>query len=159
MQKLRKIVVSGRALAALVLGISLVKVLLKRAFGAVTGLTLFRENYGPDRLPPVAPADREAMPAFSRCIACGLCDAGEGERMRASRGAYPGVMAFVLASSRSMPDFDAASRALAWVDDDVLREKERVCPTGVPFTALARFVRASAAASQRDAIASAEPGA
>jgi hypothetical protein len=145
MQKLRKIVVSGRALAALVLGVSLVKVLLKRAFGAVTGLKLFHQNYGPDRLPAVAAAERLEMPRFSGCFACGRCDFGEGERMRASRGAYPGMMAFVLASSRSMPDFDAAERALGHVDDDILREKEDVCPVDVPFRALARFVRAKAA--------------
>jgi hypothetical protein len=150
MQKLRKIVVSGRALAALVLGVSLIKVLLKRAFGAVTGLRLFKENYGPDRLPAVAPSEREAMTKFSGCIACGRCDLGEGERMRASRGAYPGMMAFVLASSRSMPDFDAAERALGFVDDDVLAEKEGICPADVPFRALARFVRAKAAEVKAD---------
>ncbi|NUO51952.1 MAG: hypothetical protein HOV80_24140 [Polyangiaceae bacterium] len=142
--------VSGRALAALVLGVSLVKVLIKRAFGAVTGLRLFKENYGPDRLPAVAPGEREAMMKFSGCIACGRCDLGEGERMRASRGAYPGMMAFVLASSRSMPDFDAAERALGFVDDDVLAQKEAICPADVPFRALARFVRAKAAEVKAD---------
>lgn len=137
--------VSGRALAALVLGWSLVKVLIKRAFGAVTGLQLFRENYGPDRLPAVGVDERLVMPSFSGCMACGRCDLGEGERMRRSRGAYPGMMAFVLASSRSMPDFDAAERALGFVDDDVLAGKEAICPADVPFRALARFVRAKAA--------------
>lgn len=144
MQKIRKIVASGRALAAIVLATSLIKVLLKRAFGAVTGLRLFHANYGPDRLPAVAPAEREVMPRFSGCFACGRCDVGEAERMRASRGAYPGMMAFVLASSRSMPDYDAAERALAFVDEGVLAEKEQACPAHVPFRALARFVRAKA---------------
>ena len=144
MSKIKKIVASGRALAAIVLGISLVKVLIKRAFGAVTGLRLFHENYGADRLPAVSPEERQAMPRFSACFACGRCDVGEAERMRASRGAYPGLMAFAMMSSRSMPDHDAAARMLAFVDDDVLAEKERVCPADVPFRALARFVRAKA---------------
>jgi hypothetical protein len=138
-------VASGRALAALVLGLSLLKVLFLRAFSAFTGLPLFLQNYGPDRLPPVAPDERLAMAAFSRCVACGRCDVGEAERMRDSGGAYPGVMAFVLASSRSMPDHDAAVRALAWVPESVLAEKERHCPTEVPIVQIARFVRKKAA--------------
>src|SRR5687768_11072136 len=105
----------GRALAAFVLAIALVRVLALRFMGAKTGLTLFRDNYAADRLPPVDPEERKVMAAFSRCIACGLCDVGEAERMRASRGAYPGLMQVVLASSRSMPDHDAAERALAFV--------------------------------------------
>jgi hypothetical protein len=54
-------------------------------------------------------------------------------------------MAVVLASTRSMPDFDAASLALEHVPEEVLAAKEDVCPTGVPFVSLARFVRAKAA--------------
>jgi hypothetical protein len=144
MAEMKKIVLSGRALAVLVLGISLVKVLWLRAFGAVTGLRLFQENYGPDRLPPLSSRERDEMATFSGCFACGRCDMAEGERVRASRGAYPGVMAIVLASSRSMPDFDAADRALAWVPEEVLRDKERICPARVPFVSLARFVRSKA---------------
>jgi hypothetical protein len=140
-------VLSGRALALAVLGWSLVKVTTARLFGQRTGLPLFHDNYGPDRLPPVDPHERRLMPKFSRCIACGLCDVGEADRMRASRGAYPGLMAVVLASSRSMPDFDAAVLALDHVPDAVLRSKEAMCPTGVPFRELAAFVRAKAAAA------------
>jgi hypothetical protein len=69
---------------------------------------------------------------------------GEGQRIGASRGAYAGVMSIVLASSRSMPDFDAAVLALDHVPDAVLAEKEGVCPTGVPFREIAAFVRAKA---------------
>ncbi|MFO0551780.1 MAG: hypothetical protein U0271_25565 [Polyangiaceae bacterium] len=143
--QLKNRVASGRALAALVLAAALVRVLVLRAFGVLTGLTLFKQNYGPDRLPAVNPTEREAMPAFSGCFACGRCDVGEGERMSASRGRYPGVMGFVLASSRSMPDYDAAARSIAEVPDAVFAEKERGCPAHVPIEALARFVRAKAA--------------
>lgn len=141
----KRIVASGRALALIVLAIALVRVLFLRAFGTVTGLPLFKQNYGPDRLPAVDAAERLAMPAFSGCFACGRCDVGEAERIRASHGAYPGVMRFVLATSRSMPDFDAAERALAFVPDAVLEEKTRICPAHVPIADLARFVRAKAA--------------
>lgn len=112
--------------------------------GRKTGLTLFRENYDADRLAPVDVEDRRSIARFSRCFACGLCDAGEGPRMTASRGAYPGLMAVVLASSRSMPDYDAAALALDHVPEEVLRQKEKVCPAGVPFVDLARFVRRKA---------------
>ena len=138
-------VLSGRALALAVLARSLLQVTLAKLFGARTGLALFHENYDADRLPPVDAAERAELHRFSRCIACGRCDVGEAGRMAASGGAYPGLMAVVLASSRSMPDFDAAALALDHVPEAVLAAKEEVCPTGVPFVALGRFVRAKAA--------------
>jgi hypothetical protein len=145
------IVLSGRALAAFILARALVRVLLARAFGEKTGLPLFRDNYDDDRLPPLDAAERARLPAFTGCVACGRCDVGEGERVARSGGRYPGLMQVVLASSRSMPDFDAAAEALAWVPDDVLREKEPLCPTRVPFLELARFVRGKARPSERPA--------
>ncbi|WP_437878660.1 hypothetical protein [Sorangium sp. So ce513] len=137
---------SGRALALAVLAWSFLKVTVRRLFDGPSGLALFHENYDADRLPPLSPAERAALPGFSRCIACGRCDLGEAERIAASGGAYPGLMTVVLASSRSMPDFDAAALALAHVPEAVLAEKERICPTGVPFRALAGFVRSKASA-------------
>ncbi|MFX5126519.1 hypothetical protein ABTC57_18885, partial [Acinetobacter baumannii] len=82
---------------------------------------------------------------------CGRCDVGESERVAASKGAYPGLMQIVLASSRSMPDFDAAAIAFEHVPDEVLAAKERVCPTLVPLRDLARFVRRKAEATRAPA--------
>lgn len=147
--------VSGRALALTVLAWSLVKMTVQRLFGEKTGLALFHENYDADRLPPVDADERAKLAGFSRCIACGLCDVGEAPRIAASKGKYPGLMSIVLASSRSMPDFDAAKIALDLVPDEVLAEKEAICPTGVPFVELASFVRAKAASSRALAIAGA----
>jgi hypothetical protein len=138
-------VLSGRALALAVLAWSLLKVIARRAFGAETGLRLFRSNYDADRLRPMLPAERQRLTEFSRCIACGRCDVGEGERIAASRGEYPGLMSLVLAASRSTPDYDAAVLAFRHVPVDVLAAKEPLCPTGVPFRALAAFVRTKAA--------------
>lgn len=136
------VVLSGRALALAVLAWSFLKVTVRRLFErGPSGLARFRENYDDDGLPPLSPSERAALPSFSRCIACGRCDLGEADRIAASRGAYPGLMAVVLASSRSTPDFDAAALALSHVPDEVLAQKEAICPTGVPFRALARFVR------------------
>lgn len=142
---MKKTVASGRALALIVLAVGLVRVLFLRMFGALTGLGLFQKNYGPDRLTAVTPRDRARIPTFSRCFACGRCDLGEGERMRASNGAYPGLMQLVLASSRSMPDYDAAARGFAFVPEDVLREKRKTCPADVPFDDIARFVSEASA--------------
>jgi hypothetical protein len=127
-----------------VLAWSLLKILVDRLFGVTTGLALFHKNYDADRLPPVTEDERKKIVAFSRCIACGRCDVGEAERIARSNGSYPGLMAVVLASSRSMPDFDAAALALDHVPEEVLAEKEGICPANVPFVDLARFVRAKA---------------
>jgi hypothetical protein len=123
---------------------ALLKVLVDRMIGAKTGLALFRENYDADRLPPVDARERAELARFSRCIACGRCDLGEADRIARSGGAYPGLMTVVLASTRSMPDFDAAVLAFDHVPVEVLAAKEDTCPTGVPFVSLARFVRAKA---------------
>ncbi|MDI3287557.1 hypothetical protein [Polyangium sp. 15x6] len=139
---------SGRALALVVLAWSLIKVLVGRLFGRKTGLPLFHENYDADGLPALDPSERERVASFSRCIACGRCDVGEADRIAASAGEYPGLMTIVLSSSRSMPDYDAAARSLAHVPMEVLAQKEEICPTRVPFVELARFVRSKAGAKQ-----------
>lgn len=133
--------VTGRFKALLLLVWSMLQAVVRRLFGGRRGLVQFRVLYDPDGLPPIDGEERRQMPQFSRCVACGLCDRGEAERIASSGGAYRGVMSLVLAASRSMPDYRAAAYSFSFVSDDVLAEKERVCPTGVPFRRLARFVR------------------
>ena len=129
------------------MAVYLLKTVARRIFTRnKSGIAAFRRNYDADGLPPVSPAERTAMPDFSRCIACGLCDRGEAGRIAASGGAYRGVMALVLAGSRSMPDYRAAAYSFGFVSDEVLAEKEAICPTQVPFRAMAHFVRDKAAA-------------
>lgn len=136
-----------RLKALVLLALYLLKTLGRRLFTRrKSGIATFRAAYDADGLPPVSAAEREAMPAFSRCIACGLCDRGESGRIAASGGAYRGVMTLVLAGSRSMPDYRAAAYSFSFVPDEVLAEKERLCPTEVPFRAIAQFVRAKASA-------------
>jgi hypothetical protein len=134
----------GIVRALFILAWALVRALWARVTGRPTGLPLFLRNYREDRLPPVTVDERDEMAAFSGCIACGLCDEGEGGRIAASKGVYPGLMQVVLASSRSMPDYDAARRALEFVPEAVLAEKEGICPNHVPIRRLVRFVRAKA---------------
>ncbi len=131
--------------AAWILFWALLKTLIGPIFGARRGVAAFRASYARDRLPAVAPDERRALPAFGGCIACGRCDVGEAARAVASRGVYAGVMDLVVASSRSMPDFDAAARSFDVVDDARLTELEKVCPTAVPMRAIKAFVRQKAA--------------
>jgi hypothetical protein len=53
-------------------------------------------------------------------------------------------MDLMLASSRSMPDFDAAVVSFSKVTDERLAELEARCPTRVPMRKVASFVRAKA---------------
>jgi hypothetical protein len=69
---------------------------------------------------------------------------GEAARIVASHGSYGGMMDLVLASSRSMPDFDAAAKSFAAVGDAELEAAERRCPTLVPIRELRTFVIAKA---------------
>src|SRR5687767_5760981 len=103
---------SGRALSLALLAWSLVRVIAKLLFTRQPpGLVRFQENYGSEGLQPIRPEERAQLERFSRCIACGRCDVGEAERMAASGGEYPGLMQMVLASTRNIPDFDAAARS------------------------------------------------
>jgi hypothetical protein len=137
--------VPPRIKAILLLLWALLGALLRRAFRRKEdGIANFRRNYDADRLPPVTEQERRDLSEFGRCIACGLCDRGEGERIARSGGAYRGVMSLVLAASRSMPDFQAAATSFVHVSDAVLAEKEAICPTRVPMRTLARFVREKA---------------
>ncbi|MFO7180856.1 MAG: hypothetical protein DIU78_019300 [Pseudomonadota bacterium] len=135
----------GRLKALALLTFALIVTVLRRWIGRRRdGIAAFRANYDADGLPPVSDEERKVMPGFQRCIACGLCDRGEAERIAASGGAYRGIMPLVLAASRSMPDFRAAAYSFSFVPDSVLAEREAICPTQVPMRAIAAFVRAKA---------------
>jgi len=134
----------GRLHAFFILAWALVRSLLAPLFGARRGLADFRRSYAPDRLPPVTPDERRVLPTLGGCIACGLCDVGEGARIARSGGVYAGVMDLMLASSRSMPDYDAAARSFAAVGDERLAQLETRCPAQVPMRKVAAFVRAKA---------------
>ncbi len=134
----------GRLHAFFILAWALLRSLLAPVVGARRGLADFRRSYAPDRLPPVTPEERRVLPTLGGCVACGLCDVGEGARIARTGGTYAGVMDLMLASSRSMPDYDAAARSFAAIGDDRLAELETRCPAHVPMRRVAAFVRAKA---------------
>ena len=133
--------------ALLILAWALVRSLLAPLFGARRGLRDFQRSYAADRVPPVSADERAVIGAAGRCIACGRCDVGEGARIVRAGGSYAGVMDLMVSASRGMPDFDAAARSFAAVDDDRLAELEGLCPTRVPMRRVAEFVRRKAAES------------
>ena len=135
----------SRLHALFVLAWGLLRALLAPLFGSRRGLQAFLESYAADRVPPVTPDERRLLPLAGRCIACGLCDAGEGAAIARSGGRYAGVMDLMLCSSRNMPDFDAAARSFEAVGDERLAELEARCPARVPMRRLAAFVREKAA--------------
>lgn len=124
---------------------ALIRSVFAPLLGARRGLAAFRVSYAKDGLPAVAPAERRQLAKLGGCMACGLCDVGEGARMVASKGRYAGVMDLMLASSRSMPDYDAAARSFEIVPDVRLEELELLCPARVPMRALKLFVLTKAA--------------
>jgi succinate dehydrogenase/fumarate reductase-like Fe-S protein len=134
----------GRVHALFILAWALVRSLLAPLVGARRGLSEFRHSYAGDRVLPMAPQDREVLSRLAGCIVCGLCNVGEGAAMVRSRGAYAGVMDLMLASSRSMPDYDAAARSFEAVGDARLAELEDRCPVRVPMRQVAALVRAKA---------------
>lgn len=142
--------------AVWLLGWSLIRTLLAPLFGTRRGIDDFRKSYASDRLLPLTAARERAIVSSSGCIACGLCDVGEGPRRAESRGVYGGAMDLALASSRNVPDFDASSLSARVPPRGRLKELERRCPAGVPLAAIATFVDEIAEEMQerRDARAS-----
>ena len=146
----------GRLHALVILAWALVRSLLAPLLGTRRGLAGFRSNYAADRLPPLTPAERAVLPELTGCIACGLCDVGEGARIARSGGVYAGVMDLMLASSRNMPDYDAAAPSFRAIGDQRLAELEARCPVGVPMRKVAAFVRGKAA-EMASAVPAADP--
>jgi hypothetical protein len=145
----------GRLHALFILAWALVRSILTSLVGGRRGIADFQRSYAADRLPPVTPDERRELPFLGGCIACGICDVGEGARIARSGGLYAGVMDLMLASSRNMPDYDAAARSFEAVGDARLAELEGRCPARVPMRRVAAFVRSKAA----EATAGVIPGA
>lgn len=98
-----------------------------------SGLALFREYYGADRVGSFRAEDLARFPEFSKCTACNLCRA-------AMPSEYAGLPpdALPLAISRT-PTFAWAARADLPADAP-WDKAEAVCPVHVPLGAIAKFV-------------------
>ncbi len=127
------------------------------------GLERFHENYRDDHLTPIAPAERERLPALGACIACGLCEA-DCPALASLAAAPPAAAAAAAAApvarpirqTRGIPDYGALEPALAAIEGrcqsgcaGCTAPCTSVCPTGVPLPELVEFVRAHLEAMQR----------
>jgi hypothetical protein len=129
-----------RPKALWLLGLALLRTLLKRFLNRPRGLSMFEANYVAEGLSPVSPEQRAAMGDFARCIACGRCNRGDAAIAIDAGGQFPGTMSLVLAATRNMVDFRAAARGFSRLTHQQLLAKQELCPVGVPFVELARFV-------------------
>ena len=137
------------------LGFYFFRQLLRRVTARESGLARFEANYDADRLRPLTPDEREALPSFSGCIACGMCDAVFDAYDRTPRSQFRGPSDLPLAYTRNLPDYDALPPFIAHLRQGDLEHLERVCPARIPFRRLAVFVERRADALTRDAAASA----
>jgi hypothetical protein len=149
--------VFGRITALWLLGWSLVFTLLRRWTFRTPGLRTFQANYAGDRILLLDRDDQTLLQSFTGCVACGRCDYGERERIVRSGGEYPGLMPLVLSSLRSTRELEAAALGWKHVPASVLRSKELVCPTRVPFASMKQFVekKVGELATSRGALAQA----
>lgn len=118
--------------------------LVSRAFRREPGLALFKASFEPEGLTPVSLDEREALRGASRCIACGRCDTAFDAWPHVERSVFRGPSELPRAISTGLVDAPRARRWLTQLERGDLEALERVCPTGVPFVALAAHVRARA---------------
>lgn len=143
----------GRISALFLLALGLIKTLLLR-LTAVNSLEGFAERYGSEGILRVTDEEARILRRAGRCVACGLCDAGEGSRIAASQVGYRGMMSFALSGTRSLPDYDAAALSIGEVPVAAFEQAERVCPVDVPLVQLAALVRGHAARQTQQAATS-----
>lgn len=118
--------------------------LLGRLVRREAGLARFRAAFEPEGLTPVTLGEREALSGASRCIACGRCDAAFDAWPHVERAIFRGPSELPRAIATGLPDVPRSRRWLTQLERGDLRALERVCPTGVPFVALAAHARARA---------------
>jgi ferredoxin len=123
----------------LYLGYHLISRLLRQAaLFPRPGLEAFLASYRGDRIFPMDLADKE--PAFSRCIACGICDT-----------VCPGITLYSQADflgpsclphiSRSIPDFTQSLPSDFDGPCQGCKRCEEVCPEKVPLKRMMTFMR------------------
>jgi succinate dehydrogenase/fumarate reductase-like Fe-S protein len=92
---------------------------------------------------PLTEVERDAMPAFMRCIHCGLCALACPALAEAPMSAWNEAWSFVAGESRAI---DRAALAAAGLSPCArCDECTAICPVGVPITLLAATVTRIAA--------------
>lgn len=96
-------------------------------------LAIYRE----DRLRPLTPAEREHLPAMSRCINCGLC----AMVVRRVSGVPPSDLANAYLSDPTLLPAARTDLAGRSPTPRVLAAAAAACPVGVPLDEVAAAVR------------------
>lgn len=138
-----------RISSLLILAIALFKTLALRLWPRRPSLVRFAEHYQSEGIVAVTAEEAAILVRAGRCFACGLCDqtaldAGDRDDAalpRTTNAPGPSIMGFVLAGTRSLPDYDASAFDLSALPEGRLREAEKVCPRQVPIVELAHLVR------------------
>jgi succinate dehydrogenase/fumarate reductase-like Fe-S protein len=110
-----------------------------RVFSGGADMRRFLEAVGPEGYLPLAPAERQALPATMQCISCGLCSLACPALQRAPDSAWAEAWTFVAGPSRSIDRAFLAAAALPPCAE--CDECAAACPTGVPIPHLAAVVR------------------
>lgn len=98
------------------------------------GSERFISNYLPDRLLPLSPETRRALPSWQRCTACGLCDSVYDR-------AGVSLMGLVVSASRDFSEMQAAAPDAAYFDDtELLAAAEAACPEQVPIADVVAYL-------------------
>ena len=90
-----------------------------------------------DGLQPLRPAERDALPAMSRCIDCGLC----ALVLRRAGGVRPPELAGAYLRDLTLLPAVAADLEVSELSVHALATAAAVCPVGVPLDQVAAMLR------------------
>jgi succinate dehydrogenase/fumarate reductase-like Fe-S protein len=115
------------------------------------GRERFLLNYAPEALVPYSAQDRAALPRFSGCINCGLCDAICPLMPILPKRQWRGPSVFAVAYSRATPELRHLRAPIALLDKcGTCSACQQICPRGVPLLEIFAFTRSKLA--QVDAV-------
>lgn len=118
--------------ATAVLGWQFFLRLVKRLFFRPSpGLDVFLENYREDRIPSMAPKEKDLLYDIARCVACRLCDSLCPALSHVHPGDFMGPSFYPACSSRLIPDYSYAQLDLELCVE--CSGCESICPRGVPI--------------------------
>ncbi len=134
-------------MATAFLGFHFILRMFKRlVFIKSAGLKDFFNFYREDRIVALSMEEKNLLPAFGRCVSCGLCDSecpAIVEGQQGAQQAAPLRSSFLPHFSRSIPDFAAVlpeNFISSFAHCDECRGCEAICPERVPIRKILEFM-------------------